>query len=168
MEGFLGDVLVRQQHGTTLNWTSSLRNSGHRLQKDCWFPGTCESCAPDFASFELRPLFVLVLEEYTIVGWIRSFINPVCTGSPWWYTWHVMPCVFFVFYRKDCLCSQRCREENRVKERGKKINFPFHITENFDQINAFYFQYKFYVEWKNENDSIKYFLKIYLGYKQRK
>lgn len=82
--------------------------------------------------------------------------------------WYIMPCVFFIFYRKEYLSSQRWREENRVKESEKKINFSFYITENFDQINAFYFQYKFYLEWKNENDSIKYFLKSYLGYKQRK
>lgn len=43
-----------------------------------------------------------------------------------------------------------------------------YMRENFDKIKAFYFQYKFYLEWKNENDSIKCFLKSYLVYKERK
>lgn len=54
------------------------------------------------------------------------------------------------------------------KQSERKINFQFYITENFEQINAFNFQYKFDLEWKNENYSSKYFLKSYLAYKQLK
>lgn len=50
---------------------------------------------------------------------------------------------------------------------GKKKKQSTSITENFYHINASYIQYKFYLEWKNENDSIKYFPK-HLGYKQGK
>lgn len=54
------------------------------------------------------------------------------------------------------------------KQSERKNNFPTYITENLEQINAFNFQYKFYLEQKNENYSGKYFLKRYLAYKWRK
>lgn len=66
------------------------------------------------------------------------------------------------------ISALRAGERNTVKLSRKKNNFTLYIKGKFDQINAFYFQQKFYLERKNENDSIKCFLKSYLVYKERK
>lgn len=67
---------------------------------------------------------------------------------------------------KTFIQASKWREDDGMKGSAKN-NSPFYVTANFNQINATYFQYMFYLTWWNENDSIKYFLKSYSDYKQK-